>query len=121
MSSRGYQTEAQRQQLAQRAKLIVKVIEARGVKAADWGGTSDPYTELRIKDTTATWKTKTIKKTLNPFWNEEFTIPISDPEKEVLNIRGSFGHRLPPLASRFCELALTRSLHPSVRLRCRLP
>lgn len=37
-------------------------------------GTSDPYAEVRIKGDIAVKKTKTIKKNLNPKWNEEFTL-----------------------------------------------
>jgi Ca2+-dependent lipid-binding protein len=50
------------------------VIEARGIKGADFGGTSDPFAEVRIKDHTQSFKTKTIQKTVNPFWNEEFVL-----------------------------------------------
>lgn len=74
----GYMTEKQRQEALTKPKLIVRstcdafcyqyrgpnhfaVIEARGIKAADLGGTSDPFVELRIKGQTHSFKTQTIK------------------------------------------------------------
>ena len=41
----GYQNEQSRQQQLNKSKLVVRIIEARGIKAADFGGTSDPYVE----------------------------------------------------------------------------
>jgi len=83
----GYQTEKQREELKNRHKLVVRVIEARGLKAADFGGTSDPFAELRIKNDNFSYKTRTIKKTLNPFWDEEFTLAINDLEKDILSVK----------------------------------
>jgi Ca2+-dependent lipid-binding protein len=52
------------------------VIEARDLKAADFGGTSDPYCELRVVSMAPTQgtvqRTRVIPKTLCPIWNEEF-------------------------------------------------
>jgi Ca2+-dependent lipid-binding protein len=55
------------------------VIEARNLIAADAGGTSDPYVEITLpslKDPKKpkTEKTKAIKKTLNPKWNEKMEL-----------------------------------------------
>ena len=58
----------------QNNELRIRVIEARELKAADMGGTSDPYVECRIismkpiKDKAV--KTKTILKTIAPRWDE---------------------------------------------------
>ena len=62
------------------------VIEARGIKAGDFGGTSDPFVEVRIKGQTHYLRTKTIKKTLTPCWNEELVLYPSDAEKDILLI-----------------------------------
>lgn len=62
------------------------IIEARNLKAVDANGLSDPYIKVKIhgeKDITI-YKTKTMKKTLNPFWNELFVVPIPvvvDPQR----------------------------------------
>jgi len=45
----GYQNESERQKLLKADVISVRCIEARGVKAADFGGTSDPFVEVRIK------------------------------------------------------------------------
>jgi hypothetical protein len=37
------------------------VIEARGLKAADWNGTSDPFAEVRIAHQSEHHKTQFIK------------------------------------------------------------
>lgn len=52
--------------------LHIKVIEAKNLKAADLNGFSDPYVKLSVDK--KEHKTKIIKKTLNPEWNEMFQI-----------------------------------------------
>jgi len=83
----GYQNEKQRKEELAKARLIIRVIEARGVKAADFGGTSDPFAELRIKNESHVLQTRVIKKTLNPMWNEEFILYPSNPDKDILCIK----------------------------------
>ena len=85
--SKGYQNEQQRQELFNREKLCVRIIEARGLKAADWGGTSDPFVEVRIKNDPHMLKTKVIKKTLNPVWNEEFFLYPKSPDTDFLSLK----------------------------------
>lgn len=59
-------------------ELHVKVIEARNVPAADLNGKSDPYVLLSTEKTKSPYqKTKVLKKTLSPKWDEEFTIKIN--------------------------------------------
>ena len=56
------------------SKISVRVtIESgRGLLAADVGGTSDPYVKLQIAG--EEFMTKTIRKTVNPDWDESFTV-----------------------------------------------
>eukprot|EP00283_Hemiselmis_rufescens_P016032 CAMPEP_0173465630 /NCGR_PEP_ID=MMETSP1357-20121228/71984_1 /TAXON_ID=77926 /ORGANISM="Hemiselmis rufescens, Strain PCC563" /LENGTH=348 /DNA_ID=CAMNT_0014433623 /DNA_START=12 /DNA_END=1054 /DNA_ORIENTATION=+ len=54
------------------------VRSARGLLAADSGGTSDPYCEVTIGKKKR--KTKTIPKTLDPTWEESFTMPLEAGE-----------------------------------------
>jgi Ca2+-dependent lipid-binding protein len=61
--------------------VVVKIVEARGVLAADSNGFSDPYVTMTLLDSkgnvipeAGTFKTKVIKKTLAPVWGESFTI-----------------------------------------------
>jgi len=54
------------------SKLILKVtiLSCANLRAVDKGGTSDPYVKVRPKDGAVKWlKTPTIKKTLDPVWN----------------------------------------------------
>eukprot|EP01126_Amoeba_proteus_P015425 TRINITY_DN1696_c0_g1_i14.p1 TRINITY_DN1696_c0_g1~~TRINITY_DN1696_c0_g1_i14.p1 ORF type:complete len:109 (-),score=7.38 TRINITY_DN1696_c0_g1_i14:219-545(-) len=65
----------------------VNLLEASNLIAADRGGTSDPFARFAIcrphnratysqrnsKETS--FKSKIIKKTLNPTWNEQFDVP----------------------------------------------
>ena len=51
--------------------LHVQLSHASGLKAADANGKSDPYVKLTLAGTTK--QSKTIKKTLDPVWNESFT------------------------------------------------
>lgn len=77
--SYGYQNEAQRIQSLNSQRLVIRIIEARGLKAGDFNGTSDPFVEVRIKNQTQHYKTKTIRKTTSPFWNEEFVFTNFSP------------------------------------------
>jgi len=60
------------------AKILVKVIAAKGLRAADMsimGGSSDPFVIGQIVDRPETkFQTRFIPKNLNPEWNEEFEI-----------------------------------------------
>ena len=51
--------------------LHVQLVRATGLKAMDRGGLSDPYVKLTLAGEGR--KSKTIKKTLDPVWNEAFT------------------------------------------------
>ncbi|KAF2481390.1 hypothetical protein BDY17DRAFT_301260 [Neohortaea acidophila] len=55
--------------------LRVEVLDAADLPAADRNGYSDPYSIFRYHDKEV-HKTKTIKKTLSPAWNEFFEVPI---------------------------------------------
>lgn len=57
--------------------LEVKVIEAKDVIAADRGGTSDPYAVVEFRGIQK--KTKVIKKSLTPKWDETFQFEIGKP------------------------------------------
>uniref|UniRef100_A0A7S3DCA9 Ras GTPase-activating protein n=1 Tax=Palpitomonas bilix TaxID=652834 RepID=A0A7S3DCA9_9EUKA len=59
--------------------LIVTVVEARGLAAADSTGFSDPYVKVKIKngrDTIQTDKTSVQKRTLNPVWNQSYEFEV---------------------------------------------
>ena len=62
-----------------KGELRVTVKGASGLKAADRSGFSDPYCKVMLgesKEIEATaQKTKTIKKTLEPTWDETFRFP----------------------------------------------
>ncbi|KAI9029637.1 C2 domain-containing protein [Phycomyces nitens] len=55
--------------------VMINLIEARGLRGVDKGGTSDPFVRVRIGKSHA-YKTKHIKKTLTPVWNESFKYPV---------------------------------------------
>ncbi|KAI7902614.1 C2 domain-containing protein [Cokeromyces recurvatus] len=56
--------------------LTVNLISARNLMAADKTGTSDPYVIFTVNGERV-YKSETIRKTLNPRWqNESFTVPI---------------------------------------------
>lgn len=62
-------------------KLIVQVIEARDLLAMDSNGLSDPYVKLQLGKQRA--KTKVVKKSLNPIWDEEFSFRVGDLKEEL--------------------------------------
>ncbi|XP_068586277.1 E3 ubiquitin-protein ligase NEDD4-like [Cebidichthys violaceus] len=67
--------------------LKVKVVAGIGLAKKDILGASDPYTRLSLYDPIngeiTSLQTKTIKKTLDPKWNEEFFFKV-DPRKHRL-------------------------------------
>lgn len=63
------------------AGVAVTIVEARGILAADSNGFSDPYVTMTLLDSRGnaiaaggSFKTKVVKKTLAPQWNEEFIV-----------------------------------------------
>lgn len=75
MNHQEYQRELAEKQASQDAVapavLHLSVVKAKDLIAADAGGTSDPYVRIHVgKEIANGKKTKTIKKSLNPEWNE---------------------------------------------------
>src|SRR3954467_2462691 len=56
--------------------LHVELASAANLYAADRSGTSDPFVEF-ILDGKKVFKSKVIKKTLNPVWDESFDVAIT--------------------------------------------
>ncbi|KAL0353336.1 UNVERIFIED_CONTAM: C2 and GRAM domain-containing protein [Sesamum angustifolium] len=63
-------------------KLLVRVIEARNIPALDPNGFSDPYVKLQLGR--QRFRSKVVKKCLNPSWCEEFTFKVDDLKEELL-------------------------------------
>lgn len=66
--------------------LHIRAVEAKDLPKMDVVGKADPYLLFQIKGITEQWRTKDIKQTFDPTWNEEFHIPIEDVEGAVLHI-----------------------------------
>ncbi|CAL1604057.1 unnamed protein product [Knipowitschia caucasica] len=68
--------------------LKVKVISGIGLAKKDLLGASDPYTRLSLYDPVngeiTSLQTKTIKKTLDPKWNEEFFFRVDPSQHRLL-------------------------------------
>ncbi|CAH2036588.1 unnamed protein product [Thlaspi arvense] len=56
------------------AQVLVEVVEASDVKPSDLNGLADPYVKGKLG--AYRFKTKIMRKTLSPTWQEEFKIPI---------------------------------------------
>ena len=52
--------------------LVVKVVQAQGLRQADLGGLSDPFVVLELGN--AHVQTHTEHNTLNPTWEKVFTL-----------------------------------------------
>ena len=73
-------------------KIILKVIEARDLLAADMNGLSDPYLKIPhgqegvVDLPKKQHRTKTIDNTLNPVWKESFIIEYNSMKCTKLRI-----------------------------------
>lgn len=64
------------------ATLKITVLQARKLIAADRGGTSDPYVRMHIGDAVKeSKKTKVVKKSLNPTFEENFEFRLSSSQR----------------------------------------
>ncbi|XP_059309332.1 C2 and GRAM domain-containing protein At1g03370 isoform X2 [Lycium ferocissimum] len=63
-------------------KLLVRVIEARNIPAMDPNGFSDPYVKLSLGK--QKFRSKVVKKNLNPSWCEEFAFKVDDLKEELI-------------------------------------
>lgn len=63
-------------------KLVVRVIEAKDLPPTDPNGLSDPYVRLQLGK--QRFRTKVIKKNLNPKWDEEFSFKVDDLSEELV-------------------------------------
>ncbi|KAE9591544.1 hypothetical protein Lal_00039054 [Lupinus albus] len=63
-------------------KLVVRVIEAKNLPPTDPNGLSDPYVRLQLGK--QRFRTKVIKKCLNPKWDEEFSFRVDDLNEELV-------------------------------------
>ncbi|KAL9276338.1 hypothetical protein ACSQ67_026116 [Phaseolus vulgaris] len=63
-------------------KLVVRVIESKNLPPTDPNGLSNPYVRLQLGK--QRFRTKVIKKNLNPKWNEEFSFRVHDLNEELV-------------------------------------
>jgi len=63
-------------------RLVVRVIEARGLPPTDADGTRDRYAKAQLGKQRA--KTKVVRKTLCPAWDEEFAFRVGDLRDNLL-------------------------------------
>ncbi|KAK9049322.1 hypothetical protein SSX86_031712 [Deinandra increscens subsp. villosa] len=66
----------------------VEIVEASDLKPSDMGGLADPYVKGQLG--AYRFRTKTLKKTLSPKWQEEFKIPITaweSPNLLIIQVR----------------------------------
>jgi len=59
-------------------QLNIRVVEAKELAKMDTFGSSDPYCLLQISGSSQIQKTKVVKNSLTPSFNQEFQFPISD-------------------------------------------
>ena len=47
-------------------------------------GSVDPYVLIQMSNSKHIYKTKTIKNTYNPRWNQEFSFPVTNPQNDYI-------------------------------------
>lgn len=67
-----------------RGIVSISLIEGRDLVPMDQNGLSDPYVKFKLNH--QKYKSKTIPKTLNPQWREQFDLHLLDEEGGVLEI-----------------------------------
>jgi len=70
--------------------LVFKLHSARDLKAADKNGLSDPYVLIKLPgQNVQPWRSRTIRKTLNPDWEQEHEFPgyLADLVRQPLELR----------------------------------
>ncbi|KAL5731958.1 hypothetical protein ACHQM5_004632 [Ranunculus cassubicifolius] len=63
-------------------KLWVRVLEARRLRATDLNGLGDPYVRIQLAE--KKFKTKVVKKSLNPSWGEVFCFESDELDVELI-------------------------------------
>ncbi|KAL5836521.1 hypothetical protein ACOSQ4_016018 [Xanthoceras sorbifolium] len=63
-------------------RLTVRVLEARNIPSMDLNGLSDPYVRLQLGKQRS--RTKVVKKSLSPTWEEEFIFKVDDLSEELV-------------------------------------
>jgi hypothetical protein len=63
-------------------KLLVRVVEARGLPAVHVDGSSDPFVKLQLGKRRA--KTAVVKRSLAPAWDEEFSFLVGNVAEELV-------------------------------------
>lgn len=66
--------------------LHIRAVEAKGVPNMDIIGLSDPYLKFELSTSTQHWKTRWIRNTAEPTWNDEFHLNITSMMYDELNI-----------------------------------
>lgn len=67
-----------------RGIVSIRLIEGRDLMPMDQNGLSDPYVKFKLGP--QKYKSKTIPKTLNPQWREQFDLHLYDEEGGILEI-----------------------------------
>lgn len=62
----------------------IDLLRAESLLAVDGGGTSDPFCIIKL-DGQRVFKSKVIKKTTAPIWNESFEVDLESPLSNNLN------------------------------------
>jgi Ca2+-dependent lipid-binding protein len=105
--------------ITNQGSLELEILNAKNLISADTNGKSDPFLKVYLNDleTGSIYKTKTIKKTLNPTWNEKTSLEILNRVNSVLIFKlrdWDFGSgQDDPLGNATLELADIDPIDPS--------
>jgi Ca2+-dependent lipid-binding protein len=67
--------------------LHVKLVEGKELRKTDVFGSTDPFVEMAFTGDDKPQKSKTLKNTQSPTWNEEFQFVVRDPAADKLTLQ----------------------------------
>lgn len=74
-----------RETINNEGNLLITLIDGKDIRGVDRSGKSDPYVVFLLDNDEKVYKSQVQKKTLNPVWNEQFSVTIKSRVDQKLS------------------------------------